>query len=175
MTAFEKQKIIEVVLYILNKTGGIDYYHLFNILYFANQRSLVEWGRVMTADKFCALPHGPVPTILYNTIKGEKSILSGMRKDIHVIEYYLLPKRESDTDYLSRYDRDVLDECISRYGKMEFAELEKTSHTNCWEKARAQKGNHVIAPGDIARDGGASEEFIKYINDSIAFDEALGN
>lgn len=175
MTAFEKQKIIEVVLYILNKTGGIDYYRLFKILYFANQRSLVDWGQLMTADKFCALPHGPVPTVLYNTIKGEKSILSDMKKDIHVVEYYLLPKRGADADYLSQYDMDILDECISKYGKMEFTELEKTSHTSCWEKARSQKGSHVIAPGDIARDGGANEELVKYINDSIAFDEVFGN
>ena len=34
MTSFDKQRIIEVVLYILNKTGGIDYYHLFKIFYF---------------------------------------------------------------------------------------------------------------------------------------------
>lgn len=175
MTRFEQQKMIEVVLYILNKTGGIDYYHLFKILYFANQRSLVEWGQLMAADKFCALPHGPVPTILYNTIKGEKSILSDMNDNMLVIDYYLLPKRESNKDYLSQYDMEVLDECISKYGKMKFTDLERTSHTSCWEKARAQKGSHVINPGDIARDGGASEELIKYINDSIAFNEAFGS
>lgn len=27
MNKYEQQKIIEVVLYILNKTGGIDFYH----------------------------------------------------------------------------------------------------------------------------------------------------
>lgn len=80
MTSFDKQRIIEVVLYILNKTGGIDYYHLFKILYFANQRSLVEWGQLMITDKFCALPHGPVPTELYNTIKGQQSVLPDMKK-----------------------------------------------------------------------------------------------
>lgn len=175
MTKFEQQKIIEVVLYILNKTGGIDYYHLFKILYFANQRSLVEWGQLMISDKFCALPHGPVPTELYNTIKGQKSVLPDMKNDIHVVDYYLLPKRDSDTDYLSEYDMEVLDECISRYGKMNFTELEVTSHTDCWEKARSKKGNHVIAPADIARDGGANDDLIKYINESIAFDEAFGN
>lgn len=175
MTSFDKQRIIEVVLYILNKTGGIDYYHLFKILYFANQRSLVEWGQLMITDKFCALPHGPVPTELYNTIKGQQSVLPDMKKDIHVVDYYLLPKRESDADYLSKYDIEVLDECISKYGKMNFSELEKTSHTNCWEKARRQKGPHVIDPGEIARDGGASDGLIKYINESIEFNEAFGN
>lgn len=175
MIDLEKQKIIEVVLYILNKAGGMDYYHLFKILYFANQRSLVEWGQLMISDKFCALPHGPVPTELYNAIKGQRSVIPNMKNDINVVDYYLLPKRDSDTDYLSDYDGEVLDECISKYGKMSFTELERTSHTACWEKARSRKGNHVIYPGDIARDGGASEQLIEYINDSIEFNEAFGN
>lgn len=98
-----------------------------------------------------------------------------MNDNMLVIDYYLLPKRESNKDYLSQYDMEVLDECISKYGKMKFTDLERTSHTSCWEKARAQKGSHVINPGDIARDGGASEELIKYINDSIAFNEAFGS
>lgn len=36
MTRFDKQKLTEVVLYILNKTKGLDYYHVFKIIYFAN-------------------------------------------------------------------------------------------------------------------------------------------
>lgn len=175
MTTSEQRKIIEVVLYILNKTGGIDYYHLFKILYFANQRSLVEWGQLMTADKFCALPHGPVPTELYNTIKGKKSTLSDSEKDFSVSDYYLLPKRESDMDFLSNYDVEVLNDCIDKYAKMPFTELENSSHTNCWKKAREKSGRHFIDVADIARDGGADEDIIKYINDSIAFDEAFGN
>ncbi len=85
MIDLEKQKIIEVVLYILNKAGGMDYYHLFKILYFANQRSLVEWGQLMISDKFCALPHGPVPTELYNAIKGQRSVIPNMKNDINVV------------------------------------------------------------------------------------------
>ena len=35
MNRFEQRKIVEVVLYILNKIGGTDIYHLFKIIYFA--------------------------------------------------------------------------------------------------------------------------------------------
>lgn len=56
------------------------------------------------------------------------------------MDYYLLPKRDSDTDYLSDYDMEVLDECISKYGKMSFTELERTSHTDCWEKPDPERG-----------------------------------
>lgn len=175
MTTPERKKIIEVVLYILNKTGGLDYYRLFKILYFANQRSLVEWGQLMIADKFCALPHGPVPTELYNTIKGKRGILHSSDQDFSVSDYYLLPKREAEMDYLSEYDVDVLDDCISKYGQMSFAELESSSHTACWKKAREKAGSHVIDIADMARDGGANEDLIQYINDSMELDETFGN
>lgn len=172
MTKIEKQKMIEVILYILNKTGGLDYYHLFKILYFANQRSLVDWGHPMTGDQFCALPHGPVPTGLYNTIKGERMVIKDLPESVDINEYFLLPKRDANIDYLSDYDIETLDECIPKYANMSFSELEKTSHTACWEKAREKPGRHVIELVDIARDGGASESLIQYINETTAFDEA---
>ena len=175
MTTLEQQKIIEVVLYVLNKTGGMDYYHLFKILYFANQRSLVEWGHLMTADKFCALPHGPVPTELYDAIKGNGRVLPQLKESIFIEDYYLLPKREADPDYLSPYDIEVLDDAIAQYGKMSFTELKKTSHTQCWEAARKKPGSHVIDVADMARDGGASEDVVKYIHEMVEWDEAFGS
>ncbi len=165
MTKLEQQKLIEVILHVLNKTGGMDYYHLFKILYFANQRSLVEWGHEMTADKFCALPHGPVPTALYDAIKGNKHVLPDLHDSVAIEDYYLLPKREADYDYLAPYNIEVLDDAITQYGKMSFAELKHTSHTLCWEKARKKPGNHIIDAADIARDGGASEDVVKYIHE----------
>ena len=171
MSEIEQQKMIEVVVYILNMTGGLDYYRLFKILYFANQRSLVDWGHPMTKDQFCALPHGPVPTGLYNTIKGERMVIKDLSGSVDINEYVLLPKREADMDYLSGYDIEILDMCIPMYCNMSFSDLEKTSHTSCWEKARQKPGRHVIELADMARDGGASESLIQYINEMTAFDE----
>ena len=44
MTLFEQKTLIEVVLYVLQKTQGVDYYHLFKILYFADRKHIAEWG-----------------------------------------------------------------------------------------------------------------------------------
>ena len=71
MTNFDKQKLTEIVLYILNKTKGLDYYHVFKVIYFANISYLAKYGFPMVSDEFCALPDGPVPSVLYNCIKGD--------------------------------------------------------------------------------------------------------
>lgn len=70
MTNFDKQKLTEILLYILNKTkvrllpcvqGNI----------FANISYLAKYGFPIVSDEFCALPDGPVPSVLYNCIKGD--------------------------------------------------------------------------------------------------------
>ena len=167
------QALIEIVLYITNKTGGIDYLRLFIILYFGNQRTLLEWGYPMIDDKFCAFPHDPAPIELYKAIKGDKTVLSGLKDSVYISQYYLLPKRQANTDYLSIADMKILKECIAKYGSMSFAELETVSHPNCWKVARENPESPFIEAADIARDGGANEKLIKFINEMIEFDELI--
>ena len=64
MTDFNSKKLAELVLYILGKTGGVDFYHTFKILYFAEMKHLAKWGSGIVPDEFCALKYGPVPTNL---------------------------------------------------------------------------------------------------------------
>ena len=59
MTKYEQIKLIQIALYVLQKTGGIDYYHLFKILYFAELKHLEKWGARITSDSFYALDYGP--------------------------------------------------------------------------------------------------------------------
>jgi len=64
-----QRQLLEKVLYILHRTGGLDYYRVFKILYFAERAYLAKFCRKMVEDNFCALPYGPVPTSLYDAIR----------------------------------------------------------------------------------------------------------
>ena len=70
MAAIDNKKIVEAVLYILNVTKGLDYYHVFKVLYFAEREHLKLWGTKILADDFVAMEYGPVPTKLYNAVKN---------------------------------------------------------------------------------------------------------
>ena len=64
-------KIQAVVAYILKKVPqGLDYIHLFKIMYFAQQEHLVVWGLPIMDDSFVARRHGAVPTLTYKVIKS---------------------------------------------------------------------------------------------------------
>lgn len=181
MTSFDKQKLTETVLYILNKTQGLDYYHLFKVIYFANASHLAKYGFAMVNDEFCALPDGPVPSNLYNSIKGvsycdkelENRLDESVTKGAEDAYYMLAAKREADKDYLSHSEIEVLDEAISKYANLSYSELRKRSHGREWRRAFEGKGRKVMDVIGMARDNHASEDIIEYIKDNLAVESAL--
>ena len=162
MTRFDKQKLTEVVLYILNKTKGLDYYHVFKIIYFANSAHLAKYGFPMVSDEFCALPDGPVPSVLYNCIKDDA-----------YCDQDLEAKRESDSDYLSKADIEALDCSIAENGTLPYGELRAKSHGEEWCRAYKQAGRKVMDIVGMAKDAMASEDMINYIEENLAVEAAL--
>ena len=158
MTQFDKEKLIEVVLYIINATKGLDYYHIFKILYFAQQKHLCKWGSRIVADDFVAMEYGPVPTKLYIEFAGKDASNT------------LLPKREANMDYLSQADIESLKESIAENKGLSFGELVDKSHDSAWH---ATKNCDVISVGDIAKAGGANDGFVNYINEQEFIQKAL--
>lgn len=181
MTHFEKQRLTEIVLYILNKTRGLDYYHVFKVIYFANVAHLVKYGFPMVSDDFCALPDGPVPSILYNSVKGDpccdKDLQSMLKESISKgadDAYYMLEaKREADEEYLSKADIEVLDRSISENARLPYGDLRAKSHGEAWRRAYARQGRKIMDIAGMAKDGLASDEMIAYIKENLAVESAL--
>ncbi|WP_288745339.1 Panacea domain-containing protein [uncultured Prevotella sp.] len=181
MTQFDKQKLTEVILYILNKTKGLDYYHVFKIIYFANIAHLAKYGFSMVSDEFCALPDGPVPSILYNCIKDDvhcdkelKNMLDKtVAKGTDDAYYMLEAKRDADLDYLSKADIEALDQSIEENRNLPYGELRAKSHGEEWSRAYNQQGRKVMDIVGMAKDGMASEDMIEYIKENLAVEAAL--
>lgn len=181
MTHLDKQKLIEVVLYILSKTKVSDYYHIFKIIYFAHINHLAKYGVPLVTDNFYALPDGPVPSILYDCIKGrcydhelgsmlEASISKGTDND----DYYTLKaKRKPDESYLSQADIEVLNSSIAENAHLSYAELRKKSHGNEWERAFNQQGYKEMNILGMAKDAMASDAILEYIKETIDLETAL--
>ena len=166
---YEDQRIKEVLLYILSKTGVVDYYHLMKILYLAERQHLAKWGEKITTDDYYALPHGPVPTRIYDALKAVKDGHGGFLADVVTVEKgqpNVTPLRMPDMDYLSKSEVEALDNAITKNIVKTFAELEQMTH-EAWENGRK------MSIEDMARSGGASEGMIEFIHEQMAIDEAL--
>lgn len=183
MTYFDKQKLVEIVLYILNKTKGLDYYHVFKVIYFANIAHLAKYGFRMTTDEFCALPDGPVPSVLYNCVKDDvhcdkelgAMIQDSIAKGNEDAYYMLTAKRVADMDYLSNADIEEIDKSIKENAYLPYGELRVKSHSEEWRRAycNTKQGRKVMDVVGMAKDGMASCEMLEYIKDNLAIEAAL--
>jgi len=183
MTNFDKQKLTEIVLYILNKTKGLDYYHVFKVIYFANIAHLAKYGFRMTTDVFCALPDGPVPSVLYDCIKEssycdkelEKMVNESIAKGNDDAYYMLVAKREADMDYLSAADVEEIDRSIKENAYLAYGELRAKSHGEEWHRAyhQTERGPKVMNVVGMAKDGKATEAMLDYIKENLAIEAAL--
>lgn len=182
MTNFEQEKIIQVVLYIINRTGGMDYYHLFKIIYFAEMKHLAKWGHRILSDEMCAIDYGPVPTKLYDAVKGKnapqtrladllKEKVSFAGEDAPNV---LLAREEADLDFISQSEKEALDESIAENAHLTFRQLIEKSHDKAWREAFYRKnGTNKISATSMAEVMHADETTLNYIKEQEEIEEAL--
>lgn len=183
MDAFEQKSLLEAVLYILKRTGGIGYYQVFKILYFAEKNHLAKWGSSMIPDRFCALENGPVPTFLYDALRGHSRrecpgllelLKEGVRNGGEDASYILTARRDPDTDYLSKSETVELDRSISENMPLSFTELRDKSHDRAWSEAyySGRPGRKYMDPVLMAEAADADKSTIAYLKDSIELQSA---
>ncbi len=182
MTSFDSKKLTELVLYILEKTGGMDFYHTFKILYFAEMKHLAKWGSGIVPDEFCALKYGPVPTRLYDAIKELNQPKMELAEYLtEVIQFagedapnVLLPKREANMHFISKSETDALDQAIEENESLTFGQLMRKSHDEAWDEAnRRVNGTNVISPLSMARVLNADKAMLEYIEEQMQLESAL--
>lgn len=182
MTSHDRKKLTELVLFILDKTGGVDFYHAFKILYFAEMKHLAKWGSGFVPDEFCALKYGPVPTQLYDAVKelnNPRMILSEELSEViqfaeEDVTDVLLPKREADLKYLSKSEIEALEQSIEENKSLIFGQLMRKSHDEAWEEAnRRTNGTNVISPVSMARVLNADDAMLEYIEEQMLIESAL--
>lgn len=182
MNKFEQRKIVEVVLYILNKTGGIDFYHVFKIIYFAEMKHLAKWGHRILSDDLCALEYGPVPTMLYDAVKGKNArntSLADMLKENTRFAgkdapNVLLPEAPANMNYISKSEKEALDESIAENAHLTFGQLKDKSHDNAWYEAyHRMNGTNIISPITMLEVMKADKSIIDYVKEQMELSDEL--
>lgn len=167
-------KIKAVVLYILGKMPeGVDYIHLFKMMYFAQQEHLVTYGMPLMEDTFKARKHGPVPSVTYKVVRRVEGkpvdMMQGLDDFCKAVEVRMVNGHqmvfrkngaECDMDELSRSNVRILDAWIEKLRDVKAFDVSDLSHDKAWEKAKAdaeRTGEDIaMTMVDIAAAGGAS-------------------
>lgn len=190
-TSDEILKIKAVVLYILEKmTQGVDYIHLFKVMYFAQQEHLKTYGMPIMADSFVARKHGPVPTFTYRAVRCAEGKLTAATDEIKDFAQSLVvtidhghqivkasTQATCDMDELSVSNIEVLDSWIGKCKDVKAFDLSNLSHDQAWEQARQQAektGEDVKIPMySMAEAVGATKEMLDVIKERQEIRKAL--
>ena len=186
LTTDDILKLKAIVLYIVNKCGEIDIYHLLKIIYFADREHYAQWGTRLTADNYCAMENGPVASNLYDALKAVTSNKFHLKGDseLHLIadslykvdqefNYFIGAKEPADMDELAASDITCLNHSIEENLKSTFGELSKKSHDEAWLTAYTYKKNSIIDTLLMAKAGGASEDTLNYIRENEEINSML--
>lgn len=175
---FNKEKAINVVLYVANRLEQRDFHKIFKVIYFADKAHLSEWGRTISGDTFVAMNDGPVPTRIYDMFKIVRgdSLYSSDNNVVNIYSkyfrveggYFLVPLKEADLNYLSQSDMDSLDKSISENKDLSFGSIREKSHDYAWRNAAKDT---MIDFSDMMREEGNDDSFVSFVNERMLIDK----
>lgn len=176
-------KIKATVLYILKQIPeGVDYIHLFKMMYFAQQEHLVKYAMPIVDDSFMARKHGPVAALTYKvlrSVEGKVDITDGCLQDFarslsitmedgHQV-VRIADGVECDMDELSKSNLKVLDKWIACCKDVDSFDLSDLSHDEAWKAAKAKTDltgeDTKITLYDMAKAAGANDAMLAVIRD----------
>lgn len=187
----EVNKIKAVVEYILQQMGkGVDYIHLFKVMYFAQEEHLAIYGVPIMYDTFVARKHGPVPSLTYKVLRVAEGKIVDVTGELHSFAsdlslsmseghqvVTLADGVQCDMDELSRSNVRILDKWIEHCKDIKSFDLSELSHDKAWLKAVRQTKrtgeDTKISLYDMAYSGGASKDMLNVVKERQMSHRAL--
>jgi uncharacterized phage-associated protein len=156
---FDESKAVETLVYVARAWPDITPFYLSKILFFADRDHLREYGRPVTGDAYIAMDNGPVPSRIYDIVKGDLDffgaptvILEALAIDQKVPYHKIRSTREPNTDLLSETDIAALDRAIKFCRGKSVPELSNLTHQEpAWFNAdrNAEMDLELLVPEEM--------------------------
>ena len=160
---------------LLLEGGEMNYMKLLKLLYLADRRALVQWGRPITFDSYFSLDHGPVLSFTYNNISAEPGPGRDSYWHRHIgapHDYKVALASEAPSDELSAAELEVLELTYRKFGHMDQWELRDYTHQHLPEWTDPDGSSHPIDLSDILLAEGWSDDEIREIEESLQAEAA---
>lgn len=144
---FNREKAIEVIIYLAERIPEADLYSVGKLLYFADKTSLERFGRFICGESYVAMQKGPVPSNVYDIMK--EAVDDGSNGFIVENDYYVKSLRPADLDKLSDSDIQCLDQIIELFGQVPNWIKRDISHDEAYYEAWNARGRKKSAPMSI--------------------------
>ena len=160
-----KEKAVNSLLFVVYQLEKADTHKTYKILYFADQKHLLKYGRPILGDTYVKMKYGPVPSFIKNVVDENIEGLEEIVAKYH--SYFIKPLAQPNLDFLSESDIECLKESIKENKDLDFDALTNKSHDYAYNNAVWS-----IDYLDMAISVGADNNFLNFIyqqklNDNI--------
>ncbi len=152
-----KEKAVNSLLFVVKNLKKADTHKIYKILYFADQKHLLKYGRPILGDTYVKMEYGPVPSFVKNVVDENIEGLEEVVAKYH--RYFVKALIEPNLEYLSESELACLKEAIEENKNLDFPQLTAKSHDYAYNKA-VWNIDYI----DMAKAVGADESLLKYIN-----------
>ena len=169
---YREDKATQAAARLISSAGGrLNVLKLMKLLYLAERRAIVEFGRPITFDSYYSMPHGPVMSFTYDRIQSaEKHSYWGKHITERVGYEVTLRGSKVPCDQLSPAEEGLIDEVWDKYGHMSKYKLRDFTHT-LPEWRDPQGSSTPIEIEDILRAVGYSSEDVADVLGSLRAEE----
>lgn len=176
---YREEKATEAAARLLmRESGRMNHMKLIKLLYLADRKALLSWGRPITFDWYVSMPHGPVLSFTLDKINSDPETTADSywhrfisERQVH--EVSLLKNEPASCDHLSPAEEKLLDSVYDEFGQMDQWKLRDYSHT--LPEWRDPRGSSLsISIRDILSSEGFSEADIQEVEEALAA-EALAD
>ncbi len=157
---FDRDRTLAAVVYLASKNiPRLDKYKICKLLFLADKRHLVRYGRLITGDTYFALNWGPVPSSTLHALSDEDPLAENIdillkRRRGKYPSYSLRTLKPAKAlakkliaAFLSKSDVEILDKIIEEHGQKTFDQLFAVTHAMpAYYKAWAKRGYANSAP-----------------------------
>ena len=133
--SFDEKKALEALVFVTSAWPEITAFHAAKVFFFADKEHLNKYGRPVIGDRYIAMDHGPVPSVIYDWFKGDlnwagdpQAITSAVNFDRQASFVRARAQREPEMDYLSPSDVAALKSAIALCKGRPFSQLSRLSH-----------------------------------------------
>jgi uncharacterized phage-associated protein len=142
---FNESKTVEALVFLASRWPGITPFFVAKVLFFADRDHLRAYGRPVTGDVYIAMADGPVPSHVYDMVKGNldffgdpEAVSSAVRVDRNERYPRLYAERDPNLNLLSETDVAALESSIAFCRERSFRDLSNLTHQEvAWIEAAA--------------------------------------
>jgi uncharacterized phage-associated protein len=140
---FNESKAVEALVFIAQRWPGITPFYLSKVLFFSDRDHLRQYGRPVIGDSYIAMDNGPVPSRIYDIVKGNLDFFgdpAAIKAALRIDRASQYPKvfadREPDTTQFSETDIAALSTAIDFCRGKSFGYLSNLTHNEvAWASA----------------------------------------